>query len=242
MGQSRKGKVFMKNGSIVKGKITESVETSTIRIQSAGNLWVFPLNEIDKIDYSVVNPEKEEPTTSSNISNHTQIGILSGNSENSQKAPFFMHSSLNFRVDDKIKVGFGSGVEFLKETHLPVFANIEYKFRNTRFSPYLSFKAGYCFPLEDSRTVYYDVVPYYASSSSSIIWPGYNYYGNMNLKAKGGVLINPTFGIIDMFSPNFGMSFSIGYRYTRLHYTGEKDYRLDVDYNRLSISFGIIFN
>jgi hypothetical protein len=239
MGQSRKGKIFLKNGSIVKGKITESESSETIHIQSSGNLWVFPLKEIEKIDYSMEKPKKEEPEVKSDFSNHTQIGILKGNSDNSQVAPFILHSSLNYKVDNKIQIGLGSGVEFLKETHLPVFANIEYQFRDAWFSPYLFFKAGYTFPIEDSRTLYYDIIPYYVFSSS--IWPG-NYYGNNELNAKGGVLLNPGFGFINRFSYNFGMSFSVGYRFSRLHYSGENDYRLDVDYNRLSVTLGFIFN
>jgi len=79
---------------------------------------------------------------------------------------------------------------------LPVFANLEYRFRNAGFSPSLFLKAGYCFPVEDSRTVVYnEVVPPYWSSSS--IWP--NPYYDEKLKAKGGVLINPGFGMVNMF-------------------------------------------
>ena len=142
MGQSRKGKVFLKNGSIVKGKITELTSSGTIHIQSSGNLWVFPLNEIEKIDYSTEKNENQEPESKSDFSNHTEIGILKGNTENSQVAPLMLHSSLNYRVDKKILVGIGSGVEFLKETHMPLYANIEYRFRDALFSPYLFFKAG----------------------------------------------------------------------------------------------------
>ena len=239
-GQTRKGKIYLKNGSVIKGKITETEGSETIRITSSGNLWVFPLHEIEKIDYSLVDKNKEAGDSDPDFSNHTQMGVMIGNSENSQMAPFLLHSSLNYIVDEKIQAGLGLGVEFLKETHLPVFVNFEYRLRNAWFSPFFFLKTGYCFPIEDSRTVYYDVIPefYYLSSS---IWPGY-WYNYEELQAKGGFLFNPGFGFTNMFSQHFGMSFSAGYRFTRLHYTGEQDYRLDVDFNRLTLTLGIIFN
>ena len=40
----------------------------------------------------------------------------------------------------------------------------------------------------------------------------------------------------------FGMSLAFGYRFHRLRYTAENDYRIDVDYNRLSLKLGFIFN
>jgi hypothetical protein len=238
MGQSRKGKVTLKNGSVVKGKITESDTKESVRIQSSGNLWVFAINEIDKIDYLISKTGKPDLNKNSNFSNHTQVGVLIGNNNDSPNAPFMLHSSLNYKLSNKLQIGLGTGIEFLKETHMPIFATAEYRFRDAMFSPYIFLKAGYTIPIEDSRTIYYDVVPY---SSSSSFWPG-PWQNNEVLNAKGGVLLNPGFGITNMFSSNFGISLAVGYRFTRLHYNGEKNYQLDIDYNRLSITVGIIFN
>ena len=236
-GQTRKGKIYLKNGSIIKGKITESESSDTLRVKSAGNLWVFPANEIEKTGYPAKRSKGKESEGVSGFLNHTQLGVQPGNNQNSENAPFFFHSELNYRYSNKILFGIGSGVEFFKDTHLPVFGNIEYRFRNAWFTPYLFCKAGYTFPLENTQPAYYNIVPYYSMSSA---WPAPLYNGS-NLKAKGGVLLNPGFGIVNMFSYNFGMSFSVGYRFTRLHYKGENNYRLDIDYNRLSVMLGIIF-
>ena len=100
-------------------------------------------------------------------------------------------------------------------------------------------QVGYVLPVEESRRYYYDVVPY---SYSSSIWPGPWYDGQNELDAKGGMLLNPGIGVRTMFNANFGMTFSFGYRYTRLKYKGDLDYNLLVDYNRLSLKLGIIFN
>jgi len=54
-------------------------------------------------------------------------------------------------------------------------------------------------------------------------------------------MINPGAGYQRMFSSGFGMSFAFGYQFHRLHYSGENDYGLDIDYNRLTIKLGFIF-
>ena len=119
---------------------------------------------------------------------------------------------------------------------MPVFANIEYKFRDSYSTPYLFFKAGYMVSIDESRALYYDVYP---------VWSSFRPWGdweNDGLEGKGGVLLNPGLGYQRMFSPNMGMTFTFGYQFHRLHFKGEEDYALDIDYNRLTIKIGIIFN
>jgi hypothetical protein len=95
-------------------------------------------------------------------------------------------------------------------------------------------KSGYLFPLGESNEIYYyDYQPW-----SSSILPGYN----QPLDTKGGFIINSGIGYQWMYSSGFGMSFAFGYQFHRLKYKGDQDYRLDIDYNRLTIKLGIIFN
>jgi hypothetical protein len=242
IGQTQKGKIFLKNGSIIKGKITDPGTSGNYKVVSAGNIWVFPQDQVEMVQYQFPVKEPIEPDKISKFVNHTQIGVLAGNNENRKPAPFVMHTSLNYKLNDKIIAGLGTGVEFLNETHMPVFANREYRFNSSKFSPYLFMKAGYTFPLENTRMNYYDVIPYYYSYSSSYIWQGSWYTGDEKLKNQGGILLNPGFGVSTMFSQNLGMTFSVGYRYSRLHYKGEQNYAIDVDFNRLSLSVGIFFN
>ena len=75
------------------------------------------------------------------------------------------------------------------------------------------------------------------------IWPGpWPRNNSKPLDAKGGFMINSGLGYQRMFSSGFGMSFAFGYQFHRLSYSGENDYRLDIDYNRLTIKLGVIFN
>lgn len=237
-GQSRKGYVYLKNGTILKGKFKYSENLEKLKVETAGNLWVFDAGEIDSVttidSYRYKN--FEEKKIDSPFFVRTEIGVLLGNSENSQSAPLSFTSALNYAVNPNISVGAGIGLEFLKETYLPAFVNFEYKFRNSNSTPYLFLKAGYQVPLEKSREIYYDGYQPWSSS----FWPGPD-YTQERMKTKGGVLINPGVGYQRMYSSGFGMTFAFGYQFHRLHYSGENDYGLDIDYNRLTIKLGIIF-
>lgn len=239
--QPQKGYVYLKNGTILKGKYQYTDDLSKLRIESAGNLWIFQADEIEKVtsNKAELNKAFEEPALNSPFSLRTEIGVLAGNSGNSQTAPFSFSTALNYTVIPKLSVGAGIGLDFLKETYLPAFVNIEYKLRNSWSTPYLFLKTGYEVPLEESNQMYGGVQPVYYYD----IWPGpWPQNNNEPLDTKGGFMINSGLGYQRMFSSGFGMSFAFGYQFHRLSYSGENDYQLDIDYNRLTIKLGIIFN
>lgn len=234
--QHEKGYVYLKNGTILKGKY-QFTDDGKLRLNSAGNLWVFSGEEIDSVSSIKMRRIKQFRENNANASffYRTEIGVLAGNADNSQTAPFSFSASGNYIITPQLSAGAGFGIEFLKESYLPAFVNVEFKVRNSYSTPYFFIKAGYQIPIEESHTVYYN---YYPSWSS--IWPGPNY--NENLDAKGGILVNPGIGFQRMFSANTGMNIAFGYQFHRLNFDGENDYGLDIDYNRLSIKLGIIFN
>lgn len=238
LAQSEKGYVYLKNGTILKGKFQYSSDFKKLKVESAGNIWMFESTEVDSVSGLRAHRMKNIEMLNSDASYfvRTEIGVLAGNADNSQAAPFSFSTSLNFPVYSNLSLGAGIGFEFLKETYLPAFINLEYKIRNSYSTPFLFLKTGYQVPLEKSNRVYYDVYPAWSS-----VWPQPDYY-NDNLKAKGGIMVNPGVGYQWMFSPGFGMSFAFGYQFHRLHFKGENDYQLDIDYNRLTIKLGIIFH
>jgi hypothetical protein len=239
--QPQKGYVYLKNGTILKGKYLYTEDLSKLQIESAGNLWIFQANEIDHVASKKAQLDKtfEEQSWNSPFLLRTETGVLAGNSGNSQSAPFSFSSALNYSVVPKVSVGAGMGLEFLKETYLPAFVNIEYKIRGSWSTPYVFLKIGYQVPIEESNEIYGGVQPLYYYD----IWPGpWPQNNNEPLDTKGGFMINPGLGYQRMFSSGFGMSFAFGYQFHRLSYKGENDYQLDIDYNRLTIKLGIIFN
>lgn len=238
--QLEKGYIYLKNGTVLKGKYQFSDEDK-LKVVSSGNIWVFDSEEVD----SVTNRRIKSRTSTDNswmnrmLFFRSEIGVLAGNSENSQPAPFSFTNSVNYAIVPEFSAGIGIGAEFLKETYMPAFLNLEYRFRNNSgyFLPYLFLIAGFQIPLEESRSMYYNYNPYPVWSS---VWPGPVQYDEP-LDAQGGFLFNPGIGYTQLFSSGFGMSVAFGYRFTRLNYSGENNYELDIDYNRLSVKLGIIF-
>lgn len=234
---AQKGKkdiVFLKSGGIIKGQIVTH-DLDVVKINSSGNQWVFKTAEVDSI--SKYSQQKQSNNYNLNFFFDTSMGVLVGNSGNSQKAPFSFMASGNFKVFDKLYAGAGLGAEFLDETYMPAFVQVQYRIRTSGFSPFVNLQAGYQVPLEkESRTNFNN---YYVDYSSSY-WPGYQI--NQKLETEGGLLINPSIGFQQFTSDNFGWFFSFGYRYHQLNYSGENSYKLETNFSRLSLKIGFIFN
>jgi hypothetical protein len=246
--QAERGHVYLKNGTILKGKYRWIDDSRKLQVETAGNIWVFSDREVEKVTGRRGVNVYEAPAFpyDSKFFSRIELGVLAGNSQNSQDAPLSVTGSLNWRIGSVFSIGPGFGAEFLKETYLPAFLNMELKWRKSLSSPYIFVKGGYQVPLEESREIYYDVRPMAYDvrpwSSSSIWpgpWPGYNFG---KLEPLGGPLLNAGMGYTHIYSSGFGMSVAFGYQFHRLQYTGEKDYRLDIDYNRLTVKLGFIFN
>lgn len=234
--QSGKGYVHLKNGSVLKGRYSYSDDKQKLRVESAGNLWIFDAAEVVEITGKC--PSKPEPefTTDSKFIYQMELGVLAGSSENSQTAPFSFSASVNRPFQNRWMAGLGLGVEFLKETYTPVFAQAQYRLKNRGSAPYLFLRTGYMFPTGDANPVYYDVYPLWMSY--------YPFPQNLNekLDAKGGILIHPGIGYRQMLSAHFGLSFAAGYQFHRLSYDADDDYSLHINYNRLTLKLGIIFD
>jgi hypothetical protein len=171
--------------------------------------------------------EETANRTAGKFISYTEGGVLAGNSDNVDATPFIFHSSLNWALNKRLSAGLGAGVEFLRETHLPVMANVIYRFGDKSVvNPFVRLEAGYLIALEDK------------TSASS----GYYYaYSAKPMDASGGWLLNPSAGVIFYTKQKVGIALSAGYRHHTLHYTGENDYRVQAEYNRLSLTLGIIF-
>lgn len=233
----KKDLVYLKSGGIIKGKlITNDVET--VKINSAGNEWVFKTEEVDSISkFSRFQKEEVRPQ---GFFFDTSFGVLVGNSRNVHKAPFSFMTSMNVRMFRNLYLGAGVGAEFLDETYMPAFGQLQWRFRNTRTTPFFNLQAGYQVPLEDgnrNQQIYYD---YLSSASSAYYYPNPQNY--TKLTSEGGYLINPSLGFQHFTSDNFGWFFSFGYRFHQLNYSGENDYKLETNFSRLSLKIGFIFN
>ncbi len=232
---AQKGKkdiVYLKSGSVIKGQLITH-DAASVKINSAGNDWVFNVTDVDSI--SKYEKSLRQPGFDQNYFFDTSMGVLVGNSGNNQSAPFSFMTSFNYRVIDKLYLGAGLGTEFLDESYMPVFVQVQYKFRNAGFTPFVNLQVGYQVALEDGNRQNYN--NYYSVSSPY----GYSYYQSTKLDADGGLLINPSVGFQRLVSDNFGLFFSFGYRYHQLNYSGDNGYKLETNFSRLSLKIGFIF-
>ena len=233
---SRKAVVYLKSGAVIKGKLLVN-DDQRVKINSSGNEWVFKASEVDSVAKKYSKVRHDQGITQDYFFD-TSMGVLLGNSGNNQSAPFSFTSSLNYKFIDKLYLGAGLGAEFFDESYMPVFGQIHYKFRDTRFTPFFNLQAGYEIALEDGNRQHYSDL--YSSRSSTYVYPYPN--NSEKLNAEGGLLINPSIGFERFTSDNFGWFFSFGYRYHQLNYTGDKGYKLETNFSRLSLKIGFIFN
>ena len=236
-----KGYVCLKNGTVFKGKYIYSSTLDKVRVITGKTSRVFDVSEVEMIsrskpDGKLIYDDSDSglPLSTKKFFNLTEIGVLVGNPDNKKDAPFIFHSSLNYNFDKKLSAGFGLGVEFLNETYMPVTLNVMYRLKNSKISPFVMLQGGYEIPIDGSRITYNKVIP------QDFLWNSY-WTGSSQekLDAKGGFLFNPSIGLLLHLNSNVGLNMSVGYRYNRLNYSADKDYKLDVDYNRLMFKLGI---
>lgn len=242
--RTERGYVYLKDGTVLKGKYIYSPDLEKIRVTTKSESRVYDVEDIEKVSSSrpIIDEKPSFVSPSRRFMSLTEGGVLLGNPDNANQAPFVLGTSVNYTIKEGLSAGIGTGVEFYNGTYLPVTANLHYRFGSDRVTPFVMLQVGYLIALESSFERPYD--GYYNSLSS--YYPNYSYgssfsyYGSLD--AKGGFLVNPSVGMIIETDYGFGVSLSVGYRYHRLKYEGEgNDYRLHIDYNRLSLKLGIIF-
>jgi len=228
--------VYLKNGSVLRGTIVLQDPGKFVKLKTPDrNIWVF---EVGKID-SIVRPAKIHIPQKSGYFNLTEMGVLAGNSANYKKNPFTLMNISSWKFENGFSTGIGVGVEFFNETYLPVVADFRYFIRKAGAMPFVSLQGGYSIPLGGTYTqqhIYYD---------SPVMWVSSIYRPPVptttDFSARGGWLLNPAIGIQAPINENLALSFCAGYRMMRHRYGKNDTYKLDVDYNRLSLKVGLLF-
>ncbi|MBI4646482.1 MAG: hypothetical protein HY738_07785 [Bacteroidia bacterium] len=218
--------IYLKNGSIIHGKIIEKTEEK-IKIESHDrNIWAFPVNEIDsvksdKVYTPITIPAQQEELKKIIIKeqgfiNRTDIGFLINSS-----ALSFSTFVIN---GYKFKYGFsasgGTGFEIIDEhIHFPLFADIHYFPFNRRHSPYIYTQGGYLSHFEN-------------------LSPNY---------IKDGILLNVGLGIAIFSSENEAFTVSIGYSFEKeyreryIDWRNSNKYKYEVIFHRIAFRLGYFF-
>ncbi len=235
----KKDVVYLKNGSVIIGTIVLEDDKKFIQLKTSDrSLSIFKYDQIDSINHqeSLYRPKKAKTPFNTGYFNLTEIGVLAGNSNNANKSAFTMMNISSWKFACGFTAGVGVGVEFFNETYLPVVADFRYYIREHGPLPFVALQAGYSIPLGGS----YSQQNYYYGYNEVLIGPGY-YTVNQDMSARGGFLINPSIGIQAQLNENLALVFSAGYRYMRHNYGKDENYKLEVEYNRLSLKVGLLF-
>jgi len=209
--------VYVNNGSIIRGRITEQNDTLVRILTACGSEFAFRKNEILRIAVEKCITAKARISRKGYM-NFTSMGVLIGSTENDKSAPFSVLMEHNYRFNKNFALGGVIGFEQLNESVMPLGANLKLFLPAGNTDLYFGSTAGYSFSLGKPEDIAVE-------------------------KANGGFMFSTEIGIIIPVSVGSAISIAIGYRYNELHYDLNNwymgDYKQNNTYNRLMLRFGI---
>jgi hypothetical protein len=221
--QNKEDVLYLYNGSILRGKLIESISGDHATIEMLGrNTLVIPDSAIKIILRDQVIPPKERENNASRVEMAASPAFYGG-STNSGGFTFIT----SYRFPFRLSTGIGVGIEWFDHQQIPFFADFKYSFLKGSWSPYVYAQCGYAVPLTKNPEGDYS-----------------EYYG--------GVLAGTGAGMRFDFTKHNAIIFSLGYRYQKTKtvtgsypwYSSYPQYetiRYD-EFNRLTFSFGFVFN
>lgn len=221
--QSKEDAVYLSDGSILRGKIIENISGIKTTIEIVGhNIIVVPDSLIKMILVNQAIPVKKVENISSPVEMAANVNFYGG-SKNSGGFTFIT----SYRFPFRLSVGGGLGIEWFDHQQIPFMADIKYCFLKSWWSPYVYAQGGYAVPL---------------SQEGEDEWT----------ESHGGALAGAGAGMRFSFSRRNALFFSLGYRYQKTEtllnpypwsstYPQYETTRYD-EYNRMTFSFGFLFN
>lgn len=139
--------LYLKNGSIIRGIITELIPGQTITIKSNdGNTFTYTYDEIDRLEKEKLNKGLKAGNKSfASLGYH----MNSGNYGHNLSFDFVQARQFN----PFFSFGLGAGTRYyhdVSKLHVPVYLDFRVNFVNNTFSPYISTGYGYTFDAKNN--------------------------------------------------------------------------------------------
>ena len=222
--QKSKNAIYLKNGSIIYGTLTEISDNQYKVKGKDGSLYIFPADDVDKYQKDI---PLFEGRKLQGFSFSVEGGLLIGAQTTDYKAPFSFNAVFGYTFDTKNNIGLGTGAEFIGETYTPLFVEFRRNINDNRVSPYLFLRTG--------------VLMYLGGGDDNS--DSYPQYYNRN-DFKGGPSITAGTGI-SWSGDGIETYLSFAYRYTTTSYDQTEYNQHEVTYtnyyNRLELKFGFKF-
>ena len=129
--------------------------------------------------------------------------VLAGNNDGGNASSPVFHLSNGYLFASGLGIGFGSGIEQLEVSVVPLYADIRYYPSKRRVSPYVWLKSGYGFTTSDQPVLY-------------------TYYYGAGGESKGGFLFNIGAGIALYSWQSSAVNIGVGYRYQKITLSHEE--------------------
>jgi hypothetical protein len=221
--QKQKDALYLKNGSIIYGKLVEISENQYKIKTSDGSLFIYNSSDVDKFATESVSYDGRKKEGAGVA---LETGLLVGAQSTDYRAPFSFDFLVNYTYDTKNIFSAGSGVEFLGVPFTPLFVEYKYLIYDRKSTPFLFARGGGLLHLG-------------AGEETTDI---YNQYAKTDY--KGG--FTGTFGTgISWANEGIEPYLSFAYRYATTSYKqknyNNQDATFKSTYNRLEIKFGFKF-
>lgn len=238
--------VYLKNGSVLRGKITEN-KFGIIKIEIAGgSMFVFQQSETDSIKKeNALNRKlramrKDYFRCDRGFRNMTEAGIIYGvdlkkpdnnnyyyNYNNADDVGLSLHTVNGYQFWSYLYVGAGMGIDrFInyKQSFSPFYLRVTSEFLKTKVTPYVFCDVGYSHMWKQRNTDYYS----------------YNNKGGLYVSAGGGLRIYTR----SRASVILSVAYKRNSSETKWWYTNYDEgtyYTIKRTYQRLAMSVGVTF-
>jgi hypothetical protein len=213
--------VYLKNGSIIHGMIVEWVPNVSIKIKSGENLFVYRLDEIEKLTKELVKSSgsgeggHDFGFKPKGYTGNFEIGFVDyPDGDDLALVSFTMVNGYQFNPYFSMGLGVGGEISSQGFYNVPVFLDTKVYFTKTRFAPYFNFAVGYNVNFSDDY--------FYGSATSH------------------GFLVNPSLGLRVALNKKLGLTTTLGYRY---HGESVEGYYSNefVSLHAVTLRWGILF-